>query len=57
MRTLCKLLGLISLLLILVFPLLYAMGPVSLDSLKMVIFVATLVWFGTAPFWIGDKQA
>jgi len=57
MKTLCKLFGLISLLLIFVFPFIFAMGHASLDLLKGVVFVASLVWFGTAPFWIGKKKS
>lgn len=56
MRTLCKLLGLVSLLLILVFPFAYAFGSIELDLVKRVIFVATLVWFATAPFWVGKNK-
>ncbi|MGZ0654902.1 hypothetical protein ACWPKS_04775 [Coraliomargarita sp. W4R72] len=56
MRTLCKLLGLLSLVLIFVFPFVYAFGIVTLALLKQVIFVSTLIWFGTALFWIGKKK-
>jgi hypothetical protein len=56
MRTLCKLLGLISMLLIFVLPFAYAFESVTLELMKRVILLATLTWFITAPFWIGNKQ-
>jgi hypothetical protein len=57
MSALCKWLGLGALLLILIVPFIYAAGLLSLPSLKLIILVATLVWFGSAPFWIGKKSA
>jgi hypothetical protein len=57
MSALCKWIGLGSLLLILIVPFIYAAGLLTLAWLKLIILVATLVWFGSAPFWIGKRSA
>lgn len=37
-------------------PILYYMDKISLEQNKLWMLVATIVWFGTASFWIGTKK-
>jgi hypothetical protein len=30
---------------------------ISLDSCKQIMIVATVVWFGTSPFWMGNRSS
>jgi hypothetical protein len=57
MSAVCKWIGVGSLFLILFVPFIYAAGLVTLASLKLIILLATLAWFGSAPFWIGKRSA
>ena len=37
-------------------PVLYAAGHVELSPTKLVMLLATSVWFATAPFWMGRPK-
>jgi hypothetical protein len=57
MKNVCKWVGLISLVVILLMPFVYLFDRASFSVMKNVLFTATLVWFGTAFFWIGKPDA
>ena len=37
-------------------PVLYVAGQVELPHLKLVMLLAAIAWFATAPFWIGRPK-
>ena len=50
-------LSFISLVMLIVPPLGVYLGSMDLTTCKTWMFVATIGWFVTAPFWIGNKEA
>ncbi len=57
MQTLLKSLGFLALALTLVPPILFATGSLSEGAMKVLLVVATVMWFATAPFFLkgGEK--
>ena len=55
MKLTLKLLSYIGLVLTLLPSFLVFSGVISLDSHKTLMFIGTLLWFGTAPFWMNKK--
>ncbi len=55
MKKLLMIISLISLLMLIVPPLGVYLGKVDLQTSKHWMFAATVVWFVTAPFWMGKK--
>lgn len=56
MRSLAKILGLLALAGIIVPAALFMLRLMPLEMMKVIMFAATLVWFVTAPLWIGRNQ-
>ncbi len=52
MQTLFKSLGFLALALTLVPPILFATGSLSEGAMKVLLVVATVMWFATAPFFL-----
>jgi len=57
MKNVCKWVGLISLVVILLMPFAYLFDLASFSVMKNTLLIATLVWFGTAFVWIGKADA
>jgi len=55
MRTLCKCIGLSSIMVTFVLPFAYFIGLISLEMMKQGLLIATVLWFATSVFWIGKK--
>lgn len=53
MKNVSKWLGLLSLIVILTMPFVYFFDQISFGWMTRVLLIATLVWYGTAFFWIG----
>jgi flagellar biosynthesis component FlhA len=57
MNRIFKYLSIAALVLLISAPVLFALGRVSLDSSKMLMLIATIIWFGSVPWWMkGDQQ-
>jgi len=56
MNTISKILSAVALLLLLLFPLLYFGGLISLPLAKTGLFVVTILWFASAPLWMGNLK-
>ena len=56
MRKTAQIIALLSLLLLIVPPMLFLAGRISLDSVKMAMLVATVTWFIAASFWLGHED-
>ena len=57
MNTICKWIGLLAIAVTLILPFAYFADQVSAETMKLGLFIATLVWFATSVFWIGKKPA
>ena len=57
MKTLLKIISLITLALILFAPFAYFFDQISFSLMTNVLLIATIVWFATSFFWIGRKDA
>ncbi len=57
MRTFSKYLGIVALAGTILPAVLFMFKLLPLDTMKAVMLVATLVWFVTAPLWIGRNEA
>lgn len=56
MRSLAKIIGLLALGGTIVPPALFMFKVMPLEPMKIAMFIATLLWFVTAPLWIGREQ-
>jgi hypothetical protein len=56
MKKILEIISYLSLILIVAAPILYYMGKLTLEQNKLWMLVATIIWFGTASFWIGTKK-
>lgn len=56
MRTLAQIVSFLALGAIIVPPLLYLAGGLTLPVVKGWMLAATLVWFATVPFWMGRER-
>ncbi len=57
MKNICKWIGLLSIVVTFILPFLFLLGQVELEAMKQGLLIATVVWFGTAFFWIGSKES
>jgi hypothetical protein len=57
MKTLAKIIGLLSLAATIVPPALFAFKMMPLDQMKLVMLIATFTWFITAPIWMKTDEA
>ncbi|MEQ9438300.1 MAG: hypothetical protein RIG62_04600 [Cyclobacteriaceae bacterium] len=55
MKLLLQLISLVGLLLTIVPSLLYFTGSLSLSTQQWLMFIGTLLWFSTAPFWMNKR--
>lgn len=56
MKKVLEIISYLSLVLIVASPVLYYMDQISLEQNKGWMLLATIIWFGTASFWIGTKK-
>lgn len=56
MKSLLKIASVIGLVLSIVPPVLFFLGQIELDSMKLWMGIGMLVWMVTAPFWINRQQ-
>jgi len=56
MKRILEIISYLSLVMVVAAPVLYYMGKIDLDQNKLWMLIATIVWFGTASFWIGTKK-
>lgn len=56
MKQLSKSIGLLSLLVILLAPFAYFFDFMSFGAMVTVMLIATIAWYGTAFFWIGQQE-
>lgn len=56
MKAISKIIAPLSLAATLIPPLLFVFKLMSLDSMKVVLLVATVAWFATAPFWLKGAE-
>lgn len=52
MKAIARLCGIAALAATIVPPALFMLGMMPLDTMKAVMFLAALVWFGAAPWWM-----
>lgn len=57
MKQLSKLIGLLSLLVILLAPFAYFFDFMSFGAMVTVMLMTTIGWYGTAFFWIGQQES
>ncbi len=55
MNTLLKILSLVGLLLTIVPPVLFFAGAIDHSNQNLYLFIGTVLWFGSAWFWLGRK--
>jgi len=55
MNTLLKIASLIGLLLTIVPPILFFAGTIGHSDQNFTMFIGTVIWFGSAGFWLGRK--
>jgi hypothetical protein len=55
MQLILKVLSFIALATLLAAPVLYFAGSISKAPMQTTMLIATLLWFATAPFWMGRK--
>jgi hypothetical protein len=55
MNTLLKIISLIGLLLTIIPPILFFTGSIEHAEQNLSMFIGTLLWFGSAWFWLGRK--
>ena len=53
MKTILAILSWVSLLLLVAAPILFYVGRVSLETNKVLMLLATIIWFASAPGWMG----
>lgn len=56
MKKLLPSVSLVGLALVIVPAILYLAETVEKDSMKLLMLLGSLVWFGTAPFWMGGRD-
>ncbi|WP_020531656.1 hypothetical protein [Flexithrix dorotheae] len=56
MKTILKLISLIGLILTIVPALMVFNGAMEKEMHKTLMFVGTVLWFGTVPFWMGKSD-
>ena len=56
MKKILEIISYLSLVLLVVSPVLYYQGRIDLPQNKLLLLIATIVWFATASFWIGTKK-
>lgn len=56
MRTILIIISFIGLGMTIIPAILVFNGIIDLHQHKVLMFIGTLLWFGTAPFWMGNKQ-
>ena len=56
MKSLLKIASMIGLMLSIVPPVLFFLGNMDLDTMKLWMGIGMLAWMVTAPFWINKKQ-
>lgn len=56
MRRVVQTLSWISLVVLMAPPVLFIAGKMTLDTVKLVMLIATVAWFATTPFWMGKKE-
>ena len=57
MKKAFMIISLVSLVMLIVPPFGVYLGKVELEASKTWMFIATILWFATAPFWMGKKEA
>lgn len=57
MKAICKWIGLLSIAVTFILPIVFFIEQISLEVMKQGLLVSTLVWFGTSLFWIGGKAS
>jgi hypothetical protein len=57
MRKLLQILSILALLGVIAPPALFLAGRIELAAVHTGMLIATVVWFGLTPFWIGQKKA
>ena len=57
MRIFTQILSFLSLLATVVPAYLFWMGKMDLDTVKWIMFLATIVWFAATPFWMDRKES
>jgi len=55
MKPLIPVVSIIGLALVIVPPIVYLAGAIDKSSMTSLMLVGTIVWFVTAPFWLGRK--
>ncbi len=55
MRLIAKIMALISLLLLTLPSVFYLAGRMSLDTVKWIMFLATILWFVSASYWMWPR--
>ncbi|MFW2480185.1 MAG: hypothetical protein ACN4GF_08700 [Lentimonas sp.] len=55
MKNICKWIGLLSIAVTFILPIVFFIDRISLDAMKQGMLISTLVWFATSLFWIGGK--
>lgn len=56
MKSVLKIASVIGLVLSIVPPVLFFLGQIELDSMKLWMGIGMLAWMATAPFWINRQQ-
>lgn len=56
MKSILKVVSYLCLILMLISAILTFKGTISMDDNKMYLLTLTVVWFVTAPFWMGKKE-
>lgn len=55
MKNICKWIGLLSIAVTFILPIMFFVEQMSLEVMKQGMLISTLIWFGTSLFWIGGK--
>jgi hypothetical protein len=56
-RTILMIIGIVALGLTIIPSVLVFMGTIPLETHYTLMFIGTVLWLATAPFWVGGKEA
>lgn len=56
MKKLLEIISYLALVFLVAAPVMYYLGKIDMEKNKLWMLIASIVWFATAPFWIGRKK-
>lgn len=57
MKPVLKIISLLAFFMTIIPSILFLTGKMELDRVKLLMLIATIVWFAATPFWMGQKDS